>query len=76
MNTSSLFLLLGIEAVIVIAEFVCWRLFVRNAVPISFPHDADHSSLRFFTFPRLRLIALAHALLLMGFVLSVFLFLW
>ena len=76
MNTTTLLLLLFISAAIVIAEFICWRLFVRNAIPISFPHQTDHSSLRFFTFARLRLIALAHTLLLLAFVFFVFFFLW
>ncbi len=76
MSTTSLLFFLGIAGVIVLAEFTCWRLFMRNAAPISFPHQTDHSSLRFFTFARLRLIAFAHTFLLMVFTFLIFFFLW
>ena len=68
-------LILG-EISIAAAEISLWVAFRAKAGPISYPHETDMSSLRFFTFGRLRLVMLAHALMLGIILLLLFLLLW
>lgn len=69
-------LLVLLESAIVLGEGVLWILFRRNMIALSFPHEADASSLRFFTFNRIRLIAALHTAALMAIVAFVLLALW
>lgn len=75
MNIRFLLLALMIGG-IVAAEILLWTLFRAKAVPLSFPHEKDASSLRFFTFARLRFLAAAHTIFLLGIVTVIFLFAW
>ncbi len=65
-------LALGVIAV----EAMLWYAFRAKATPISFPHDTDASSLRFFTLARLRLFALMHTVFLVAGTLTLFFILW
>ena len=73
---SRLSLLIAIEIGIAITEVLLWMLFRMKALPISFPHETDNSSLRFFTFGRLRLLIIAHTLCLMIVIAIIYLSLW
>lgn len=75
MDPSSFFLLL-LEGIIVMGEGMVWMLFRRNMMPVSFPHESDTSSLRFFTFTRLRLLAILHTIFLLAIVAIIFLLPW
>ena len=52
-------LLAGIS-VILIGEVVLWILFRRKVAGLVFPHEYDASFFRFFTLPRLGLLAFMH----------------
>lgn len=64
------------EITVVAAEAALWFAFRSKAVPISFPHETDASSLRSFTFARLRLLIALHTLVCLIAVALLFFLLW
>jgi hypothetical protein len=67
---------LVLTVIIVGTEYVFWRLFMKRLGGLLLPQEADGLLLRIFDVPRLRLVAIAHTLLLLGFCLLVFVWLW
>ena len=76
MNATSLIAFGTIAAISMMIEAALWYAFRMKAVPISFTHEKDSSSLRFFTFARLRLIVFVHTFFLLGGLLLLFFLLW
>jgi hypothetical protein len=68
--------IIGMFVLIIVMEFLLWRLFVRNISGIVFPRTMDTSSLRFFTFNRMRLFVTIHAIVLLAITGSTLFFLW
>lgn len=64
------------ELLVIGVETALWFTFRAKAGPISYPHEADASSLRFFTFARLRILILAHTIAVALSLLFIFLMLW
>lgn len=61
----SILLIIGTSAVILGVEYLLWRLFRNKVDGLKFPHEADHSSLSFFTLWRLRMCAIVHTVFLL-----------
>ncbi len=61
---------------ILLVEWTLWIFFRRRIAGLLFSHQADTSSLRFFTLTRLRLCALAHTVFLLAVFILSLLFLW
>lgn len=76
MATPFIIVLAVFLAAVLIAEALLWLVFRLKATPISFTHETDASSLRFFTFNRLRFLVLAHTCLLIGVTFLLFFWLW
>lgn len=76
MDLTFIILLILLEAIVTASEAVLWLAFRSKAVPISFPHETDASSLHFFTFTRLRLLALFHTIFLGLTIALLLFFLW
>jgi hypothetical protein len=62
--------------VTLVGEMVLWNLFRKRVGPMLFPHEVDTSFMRFFSLPRLRIVAIAHYLVLCVLVTIFFMFLW
>ena len=58
------FLISGV--IIVIVEWMLWRLFKTKIEGMIFPHETDQSSLSFFTLGRLRACAFVHTCFLLA----------
>lgn len=56
---------LVIAALLILIEWILWRLFKAKIGGMLFPHETDHSALSFFTIGRLRLCAIAHTIFLL-----------
>lgn len=72
MTLAIISLLIGV----LLFELCAWLLFRRKLEGLVFPAMSDGSDLPLFTLQRLRLIAIAHTILLGAAVVLVLLFLW
>lgn len=59
-----------------VGEALLWRLFRRRVDPVIFPADQDASQLGFFRLGRMRVVALAHTIILCVWMLLSVLWLW
>jgi hypothetical protein len=68
--------LLLLLAMLLVGEFVLWRMFRRRVDPVLFPSDQDQSSIGFFRPGRMRFVAICHTVALGACVLLSVLWLW
>lgn len=59
-----------------LGEFVLWRLFRRRVDPVIFPSEHDTSQIGFFRLGRMRVVAVAHAVALVAWIVVSILWLW
>jgi hypothetical protein len=61
----NLILFAALALILVLLEWVMWRTFRNKIAGVLFPHEADHSSLSFFTMGRIRVCAIVHTVFLL-----------
>lgn len=67
----------GISVIAVLAtELIMWHLFSKRIDGLHFPHSADTSHLRFFSFRRVQICALIHSVFVAGALAFFFILIW
>jgi len=68
--------LLTVAIVIIVMERLLWVLFRRRMAPLDFPQDIDWSQAHFFSFRKLKILAVLHCIVLLAVTILAILFLW
>lgn len=63
-------------AFIACAEGILWIMFRRRVLNLNFPKELDRTGMRLYGYNRVRIIALAHTIVMMALAAAAFLFLW
>jgi|CXWL01.1.fsa_nt_gi hypothetical protein len=66
----------GAIIITVIGEATLWYLFQRKMKPLAFPHELDTSYFRFFSLPRLMIIAITHTVFVIACLIFFYWYLW
>jgi hypothetical protein len=70
------FPIVAFALVILLMEFMLWRMFRAKVSTVTFPHATDHSAFAFFSVGRLRFLAMVHAVVLIVCLAITYVLLW